>query len=82
MFIRVLEIHPGTGSFHFRGAEAQTWFEVDWFRDDNTPLEMYSVPRAQEELTSFIKKKNYYDPRKSYLVLYPKITFTINYEAP
>jgi hypothetical protein len=80
MLVRVLEIHPGTRNFHFGKSEAQTFFEVDWFRDDN--MEDYSQEQWTKELTTFIKAKTYYDPEKPYLVLHPTKTFTINYTAP
>lgn len=79
MLIRVLEIPPSSGDFHFQGGESQTFVEVDWFRDDKG---MMANPEGRDFIRHFIIDKNYYDPAKSYLVLHPKNSFTINYEAP
>ena len=76
--VRVLEIPPSSGKFHFHGGEPQTFIEVDWFRDDDYPPE----DRWQAELTTFLESKSYYRPDKAYLVLGDKRCFTIGYKAP
>ena len=85
MLIRVFEIPPPTGNFHFGGGEHQSFVEVDWFRDD--PLAGVDVPSfATEEgralVADFIKAKRYFSPDKAYLVLHPEHSFTIGYKAP
>jgi hypothetical protein len=80
--IRVFEIPPKTGNFHFGGGEPQTFMEIDWFRND-PPFELdYSKASDVQEIKNFIRAKNYYKPSKAYLVLHPVYPFTINYEAP
>ena len=83
--IRVLEIPPPTGNFHFGGGEVQTFTEVDWFRDE--PGMTRSAPamdsvRGREEIAEFIKGKDYFNPDKAYLVLHQEHSFTIGYSAP
>lgn len=76
--IRVLEIPPSSGEFHFAGGERQPFVEVDWFRDDDYPPK----DRWEAELTEFVMAKRYYRPERAYLVLGPERSFTINYKAP
>jgi hypothetical protein len=78
--IRVLEIPPTSGNFHFRGGEAQPFVEVDWFRDDSGPS--MSTPEGRNSIEAFIKGKKYFDPKKAYLVLHQDATFTLGYLAP
>ena len=85
MLIRVLEIPKSSGEFCFGGGNPQTWIEVDWFRDD-LPPDMPDAPTmATEEgrqmLVEFVKQKRYFDKNKSYLLLHPEHSVTINYEA-
>ncbi len=83
--IRVLEIAPKTGNFHFDGGEPQTFIEVDWFRDDPSPPNEQSMMPTEEgrkQITKFIRGKKYYDPNKAYLILHQEHTFTLNYSAP
>ncbi len=86
MLIRVLEIAEPTGNFHFGSGEPQTFMEVDWFRDEQ-PMEpdspgMMETEEGRAQIADFVKGKRYYDPAKSYLVLHPGHSFTINYSAP
>jgi hypothetical protein len=78
MLVRVLEIPPSSGRFHFGGGERQTWIEVDWFRDDDNLFLRDDYP---EQMTRWLKQKKYYRPDKAYLVLHPLKPFTINYET-
>lgn len=77
MLIRVFEIPPPTGRFHFGGGEVQRFVEVDWFRDDEG-----ASPGGQQQITDFIQAKRYYRDGQAYLVLHPLHSFTINYAAP
>lgn len=80
--VRVLEIPPSSGQFHFNGPEAQTWIEVDWFRDDPQPGSLdWSTPGGRAGATEFIKAHRYFDPKKAYLVLHPQHPFLIGYDA-
>ncbi len=79
MLIRVFVIPPPTGEFHFSGGEAQTFTEVDWFRDDNGMMDT-ELGRAQ--IRKFVEGKGYYNSALSFLVLHPEHSFTLNYEAP
>jgi hypothetical protein len=79
MLIRVLEIPASSGRFHFSGGEPQIFVEVDWFRDDE---EMWRRDDWPEQLTDWLREKKYFNQDRAYLVLHPKRTFTINYEAP
>lgn len=80
MLIRVFEIPPPTGKFHFSGGEAQCFVEVDWFRDDNMP----DMPEDQRRaaLIEFVQGKRYAASGKPLLILHPKWSCTLNYEAP
>ena len=84
--IRVLEIAPPTGNFHFGGGEPQTFVEVDWFRDDQEIPggEDYTMAteKGRANIAEFIKKKSYFKPAKAYLVLHEVHSFTIGYSAP
>ena len=87
MLIRVLEIPPSTGNFHFSDGEEQIFIEVDWFKDDTSPLDPTSGPMmayegGRKQIEEFIKAKKYFNPSKSYLVLHQEHSFTINYSAP
>ena len=79
MLVRVLEIPSPTGEFHFSGGEAQTFVEVDWFRDDEC---MLSTDEGREQIEVFIRAKNYFDSSKAYLILHQTHPMTINYSAP
>lgn len=79
--IRVLEIPPSSGNFHFGGGEPQKFVEVDWFRDDDD-FQMIATPEGREDIANYLKAKRYFDPKKAYLVLHQEHTFTINYKAP
>jgi len=79
MQIRILEIPPSSGNFHFSGGEPQPFIEVDWFRDEDG---MMNDDEGRDQITKFIKGKNYFDPNKAYLVLHQAHTFTIGYSAP
>lgn len=79
MLIRVLEIPPSSGNFHFGGAEPQVFREVDWFRDESG---MMSTEEGRGQIADFVKRKNYFNPAKAYLVLHQEHTFTIGYSAP
>jgi hypothetical protein len=81
MLIRVLEIPPPTGHFHFGHGEPQTFVEVDWFRDDDDGPDP-STEEGRARLTAFLRAKRYFDPRRAYLVLHPRRSFTIGYAAP
>jgi hypothetical protein len=81
MLVRVFEIPKPTGSFHFGGGEAQSFMEVDWFRDDERP-EMFTTQEGRAQVEKFIRAKRYFDPAKPYLVLHPIGSFTIGYAAP
>lgn len=86
MLVRVLEIPPSSGGFCFGSGNPQTFVEVDWFRDE-TPMEpnapgMMETEDGRKEIAEFVKAKNYFDRSKSYLVLHPSHSFTINYAAP
>lgn len=80
--VRILEITPSSGNFHFAGPERQTWLEVDWFRDDNPEAPQFGTPEGQAAITEFIKAKRYFKPGRAYLVLHPEHSFTIGYSAP
>jgi len=80
MLIRVLEIPPKTGNFHFNGGEPQVFTEVDWFRDDEYPPGDDPV-KWQEDMRQFIAGKQY-NQGQPLLVLHPTHSFTINYDAP
>ena len=81
--IRIFEIPPPTGTFHFGGGEQQAFIEVDWFRDD--PLELqppeYSFASAEgrANIEKEIRGKRYFRKDRAYLVLHPKFPFTIGY---
>lgn len=76
--IRVFEIPPKTRplDFHFDGGQPFEFIEIDWFRDDEHILE-----NNRTMIEGFIERKKYFDRSKSYLVLHPTHTFTINYKA-
>jgi hypothetical protein len=78
--IRVLEIPPPSGNFHFGGGERQAFTEVDWFRDD--VHDMMETAKGRDAIADFIKGKRYFDVAKAYLVLHERHTFTIGYRAP
>lgn len=78
MLIRVLEVPPSSGQFHFGGGEAQTFVEVDWFRDDMYPL----TDETRAEYEKQLRAKNYFKPDRAYLVLHPTCSFTVGYDAP
>lgn len=80
MLIRVLEIPPASGKFHFDGGEIMHFTEVDWFRDDNMP----PMPKEEKRITlaSFVRGKRYYRNEQAYLILCEEDSFTINYKAP
>lgn len=82
--IRVLEIPKSTGNFHFRAGEAQTFVEVDWFRDEDPLTEelMMNSEDGRGQIAEFIKQKRYFNPSKAYLVLHESHSFTIGYSAP
>lgn len=80
MLIRILEIAPSSGNFHFGKGEIQHFVEVDWFRDDNGPD--LSTEQGKSDISKFIQYKHYFDPNKAYLILHPTHSFTIGYEAP
>jgi hypothetical protein len=85
MLVRVFEIPPPTGRFHFQGGEPQTFVEVDWFRDDPAPdmdRPDFGSLEGRQIITEFIQGKRYYRGDRSYLVLHPLHSFTINYAAP
>ena len=79
MLIRILEIPPSSGNFHFGGGEPQEFVEVDWFRDDAW---LIATEDGRNGIADFIRQKRYFDPSKAYLVLHPTHTFTIGYSAP
>ena len=87
MLIRVLEIPPSTGNFHFGGGEIQPFIEVDWFRDEGHPdhdadFEMMTIQEGRTAVEEMIRRKKYFSPDKAYLVLAQQNTFTIGYSAP
>jgi hypothetical protein len=85
MLVRVFEIPPPSGHFHFGGGERQVFVEVDWFHDDPQPgieVPSFDTVEGREMVTDFIKHKRYFDPAKAYLVLHPEHPFTIGYAAP
>ncbi len=43
---------------------------------------MMETEEGRAQIADFVKGKRYYDPAKSYLVLHPGHSFTINYSAP
>lgn len=79
MLIRVLEIPASSGSFHFSGAEKQTFLEVDWLRDETGIMD---TKEGRNQIADFIRKKSYFNSNKAYLVLHQNHTFTIGYSAP
>lgn len=81
MLVRVLEIPPPTGKFHFAGGEPQIFIEVDWFRDDPSLSEKpdFATAEGRQQISDFVKAKRYFSPGKAYLVLHPIYPFTINY---
>lgn len=79
MLVRVFEIPPPTGNFHFGGGEPQMFLEVDWFRDD---IGMLKTEAGIAACIEFIKLKNYFNPHLAYLVLTQDVSFTIGYSAP
>ncbi len=84
MLIRVLEIPAPTGNFHFGGGEAQIFVEVDWFRDDPSPVQdepMMVTEEGRKQIADLIRGKKYFNPAKAYLVLHQEHTFTIGYSA-
>lgn len=86
MLVRVLEIPTPSGNSHFNGGEPQQFVEVDWFSDENQmdPDEpgMMETGEGRQQVAEFIQGKQYFHPSKSYLVLHPSHSFTINYHAP
>jgi len=85
--IRVLEIPPPTGTYHFRSGEPQTFIEVDWFRDDDyieghPDAPVMTTERGRELIIAFIKQKRYFKPGKAFLVLHQDYSMTIGYSAP
>lgn len=80
--IRVLEIPPPSGSYHFGGGELQTFTEVDWFRDDIEDYPTMATEKGREQIKEFIMAKRYFNSKKAYLVLHQKHSFTIGYRAP
>lgn len=78
--IRVFEIPPCSGKFHFKGGEETPFVEVDWFRDDMGPS--MATPEGRTAIEAFIKRKQYYKPTRAYLVLHQDATFTLGYHAP
>jgi hypothetical protein len=87
MLVRVFEIPPPTGTFHFSSGEPQSFIEVDWFRDDPSPLSperppLFTTEEGRAQVRRFIEAKRYFDPAKAYLVLHPTHPFTMGYAAP
>ncbi len=86
MLVRVLEIPPPTGNFHFSCGEPQAFVEVDWFRSEQTlepdQSDMMETEKGRVLITEMVKSKLYFDPTKAYLILHPSYSFTINYSAP
>lgn len=81
MLIRVFEIPPPTGNFHFSGGERQSFVEVDWFRSDGGhPVDM-SKQEGRDLVEENVRQKRYFKPDRAYLVLHPVHSFTINYRA-
>lgn len=80
MLVRVMEIPSSDGNFRFGGGQLQQFKEVDWFRDDDNVLKADGSTDA--DLADWLKKKNYFDATKAYLVLSQRRCFTINYSAP
>lgn len=60
----------------FGSGHPHTFMMVDWFGDD---LQMMTTEGGRRSLESFIKKKNYYQPDRAYLVVSEMGCFTINY---
>lgn len=70
-------------NFHLGSSDPQTFFEVDWFRDDM----LLALPEGgpdvwQESLTGFIKKKGYFDGRPLLVMAGDGRAFTVGYSAP
>lgn len=88
MLVRVFEIPPPSGKFHFGGGEMTHFAEVDWFRDDPRDFEpdrhtsLFHTEQGRKTIEEFIRHKHYFDPTKAYLVLHPTHSFTIGYKAP
>jgi len=76
MLIRALKIAPTDGGFRFGDGQPQTFVEVDWFRDDDYPLTL----DTEMDYWRFLESKVYNDG-SPLLVLSPRHSFTINYEA-
>jgi hypothetical protein len=81
MLVRILEIPPTSGEFHFGGGKPQVFWEVDWFRDDSDPSH-FATTEGRQKIIDFIKTKKYFKSDRAYLILHPLNTFTINYSAP
>lgn len=88
--IRVFEMPVSlrTERYLHQGGVAQTFIQVDWF-DDSPPddglskrFPVVGTAEWQDALSAFIRGKRYYRPDRSFLVLHPEHSFTINYEAP
>ena len=74
--IRVFEIPKPNRKYCFGAGVPQSFVNVDWFRDDHDPL----TPDTVEEYKEFIKRKSYFSPHKSLLVLHPTCSFTMGYD--
>lgn len=88
--IRVFEIAPPDGRFCHGNGLVQRFVEVDWFHDaSQMPSEMVgdtndisiATAEGRKNIEAMIRKKTYFRPDVSYLVLCPLFSFTINYEA-
>jgi hypothetical protein len=77
VFVRVYRLPEKlTDGYCFGGGVPITFMNVDWFE---APLS-----EGQDGLTRFIKKKQYYSPSASFLVVgdHPSFTFRIDPAAP
>lgn len=76
---RVFTIPPPSGELHFAQPQPMVFEEHDWFTDDAIPD--MTVLEKMDALVSFISAKRYFDTSKSWLVMSPELSFTINYHA-
>ena len=81
--IRVIEIAPPSGNYHFDRGEQQRFVEVDWFRDDGgfDDAPTMATEDGRKQIADFIRGKNYFKDGTAYLVLSETATFTIGYTA-
>ena len=77
MLVRVFEIPEPSGNRHFGGGEAQSFIEVDWFRDDEG---MMLTDLGRSQMRKFVSEKRYFDSTKAYLILHPIYPTTIGYD--